>query len=104
LCSHLEQYYFNVVEEQRPFAFWIFDTDHLETVVGREVFHLEHVRSSTGDDCHVDVVDLSNEQAKNYFKEYFKPPNVYICGGDRAIQLTQDQFQNFGAILQETSA
>ena len=50
--------------------------------------------SISGDDCHVDIRNVSARASGNYAKTYFCPPNIYMCCDGNEIQLTTAQYED----------
>ena len=79
--------------------FWIVETDDLEKLFGRDAFDIEYGKSDSGDFCHVLICRLIDEQGEKFSEAKCKPPDVYLCVGDKCEQITSEEIPNLGKIL-----
>jgi hypothetical protein len=64
LYEHIQRYYIGFTPNALPPIFWEFEASILPS--GCE---LEQETSESGDDCHYNIVKLSEKDAKRFFKE-----------------------------------
>lgn len=64
------------------------------------------VKSSTGDDCHHDILNIREYNMSDKFEQAFiKPPNIFACCDGLSVQLTKAQFEDlFGFIENECNS
>jgi hypothetical protein len=97
-CLHLERFYSSVIE-CKPFAYWIISTDELERAFGGNFVIVEET-SSTGDECHRNIVGLKDGPAQKWAKKNCRPPSVFLCARDHSIQLSNEQFERLYEFLE----
>jgi hypothetical protein len=96
VCAHARAFYGEVAGE--PPTFWAFDEAILP-----EDYSLDEVPSVTGDDCHRNIEDVSNNRAKKFFKkQQAENPSFQICDGDESRPLTEEDIQIRLAKYKET--
>lgn len=50
--------------------------------------------TESGDDCHRDILNITNTVAGNFAKEHFKSPSIYMCCPSGVKQLTTEQYED----------
>jgi hypothetical protein len=82
ICAHIRQFYARVAGE--PPIFWLFPFETLPRTIA-----VDTTASDTGDDCHRDLIGLSETQAKEIFKSVWDDlENFKICENGVHRQLT----------------
>jgi hypothetical protein len=77
LCHHLRTYYLTV--DQSPHIIWIFDPE----IILSHSAKIEQVDSVTGDNCHYNILGLSDKKARKIFSDHCQSLNdVMICEDD----------------------
>ena len=94
VCSHISKFYDQVAGE--PCAYWRFDHEMFNPPIQnpKNIPVLVHVPSHTGDDCHANLHNVSDDRLKNARKHQTEQTLRICVGGvsepftaDRAIEL-----------------
>lgn len=56
--------------------------------------NIENTPTESGDDCHRDILNVTNKVSGNFAKKHFKSPSIYMCCPDGVKQLTQEQYED----------
>jgi len=59
---------------------------------GFDKMTIEETPSFSGDTCHRDILNVTKGQSGNYAKEYFRPPNIFMCCDGVEKQVTEDEY------------
>ena len=86
-CYHIGKYY-ETKTRGNPIVFWCFDLK----ILGGNV-DLKYKKSKSGDECHYDIIGLSNDEAKKIYQlqEQKNNLNLKICLNGNEQQLIIDQ-------------
>lgn len=87
ICSHIRTFYLIIAGE--PIVYWPFDS----AILG-ETALLVNIRSNTGDDCHYDIVNLSNGESRRLFRDHALNANLRICNSDDEKQFSVEEFRD----------
>ena len=71
ICEHLKHYYSKNGISSIPYIFWKFEADELP-----QGSSIKQSKSSTGDDCHNNIFDLTKKRAGDFFKEKVNGSNL----------------------------
>lgn len=82
ICQHGERYYSDITP--KPPLFWVFDTDALPA--GHKLIAQA---STTGDDCHLNITDVSRGKSKTFFKAQDQT-EFRSCVDGEGVQLTRE--------------
>jgi len=92
ICKHIATHYRTVTSD--PIIFWDFDQKTLPA-------HQIKSTPMPADECHCDLVEISNEAAKKMFYEYQRKNGIngfYICDKSEGPRsLTLDDTANLGS-------
>lgn len=55
---------------------------------------IKELPSFSGDNCHRDIANVNKGQSGNYAKQFFRPPNIYMCCNGEEKQLTNDEYED----------
>ena len=91
VCEHLIQYYRSV--DEPPFVIWKFTRNSLFN--GCE---FQQSVSDSGDNCHFDIVNLSNSRAKRIFNQYNNPTeHQQICDNAEPRAMRESDLRNLNS-------
>jgi len=90
ICDHIKAFYENVGGE--PPVFYILNETELPTGYG-----IQQRTSDSGDECHHDVVSISNNRLKKAFKDLHWSA-FFICDGSDYRALTQTDVEGFASV------
>jgi len=77
ICKHIKKYYSSIVNT--PIIFWKINSNTLPTCCG-----FVQSPSTTGDECHHNIENLPDKEARKIIKNQF-PSNFRICHGHEVI-------------------
>ena len=85
-CGHVKKYYPSAIPSPKPPILWIFNSEILPSSC-----KVEREMSTTGDVCHYNIKELSNNQAKKVFSRSVKSlDDLKICENDHYRTLTRE--------------
>lgn len=87
MCCHIRQFYPGVAGE--PPIFWEFDEYELP-----EGYRLVATPSASGDDCHRNIQDVTDDQLRKLFKTAALE-DLQVCDGHDSRHLTHDDVVAF---------
>jgi hypothetical protein len=79
----MERFYPEVVGF--PIVYWLIQSSQLP-----QKTRIEPEVSDTGDPCHVNLKGLTKNESKKFFKDNYKPENIFICDNDQPVVCTQE--------------
>ncbi len=82
ICEHLEHYYPGVVGE--PITYW-----QIPASLPPDA-RIEETQSDSGDPCHRQLLGLSNNQSKKFFKRSCRPEDIRVCRDESPIPCNQE--------------
>jgi hypothetical protein len=87
ICDHISQFYSGTAGE--PVLYWRFEADAMPSDS-----RFLHSQSTQSDECHVELVGVSDKSLKNRFRA--EPwSNFMICSKDGARHLQQADLESF---------
>lgn len=95
VCEHIKTYYPATV--RTPIFYWIINEDDLYSKVdGGEQINVIQERSSSGDDCHYDIKNLTDGKARKFCTTYLHT-NLYICDEQcNSTLITSEEYPQLG--------
>jgi len=60
---------------------------------GFEKSSLLFTKSDLGDFCHRDIVCVDDKNSKKFAKDYFVPPNIYVCYDGNFYEINEIQYR-----------
>ncbi len=70
------------------------DSDLLMGENGFENMELEATLSYSGDDCHMEILNVNKGPSGNYAKKYFRPPQIFMCCEGEEKQLSLEEYED----------
>ena len=81
ICEHIKAFYDEIAGS--PFIFWQFEEDILT-----EGYSIEQSTSTTGDECHHDIKNVTTRKAGNIIKK-IPPEDFSYCDGTQIEQFNE---------------
>jgi len=86
ICDHIRRYYETVVEE--PAIFWEFDRGILP-----DNCRFVENRSTSGDKCHINIIDIDEDEAADLIKAV-PITDMRICTNGDSIEFSEAELEN----------
>lgn len=98
VCKHIPTFYSNF--DGNPVIFCKISLETLKEFGGCENLELINTPSDSGDDCHRDILNVSDKVCRKFFKNYFSG-HIHACCKEGEVLLSSEQITNLVEFIEE---